>query len=110
VGIRLVEEEPAAWAPGTACALMVRSAHQGQLKMRCLPVVGGHQICNLIGATRREIARVHLPCAFSALLVLARSLLGIGDFSLALSGQLIVDLVEWLWIASSQAAQGPAGL
>jgi hypothetical protein len=32
--IQKVEEEPAAWASGSARALMVRSAHQGQLKMR----------------------------------------------------------------------------
>jgi len=34
VGIRRVEKEPVGWTPGTARALMVRSAHQSQLKMR----------------------------------------------------------------------------
>jgi hypothetical protein len=34
VDIRIVEEEPAVWVPGSARALMVRPAHQGQLKMR----------------------------------------------------------------------------
>jgi hypothetical protein len=32
--IQRVEEELVAWAPGSALALMVRSHHQGQLKMR----------------------------------------------------------------------------
>lgn len=34
VGMRMVEEELAVWAPGSTRALMVRSAHQGQLKRR----------------------------------------------------------------------------
>jgi hypothetical protein len=34
VGMRMVEEEPVVWVPCSARALMVRSAHQGQLKRR----------------------------------------------------------------------------
>jgi hypothetical protein len=86
VGMHRVEEEPVAWAPGCARALVVRSLYQGQLKRRCRSVGRGQQLNGIVGSPRRKIARVHLSRALPALLVFSRSTLGVGNFALTLSG------------------------
>jgi hypothetical protein len=81
-----VEEEPVAWAPGCARALVVRSLYQGRLKRRWRSVGRGQQINGIVGSTGRKKARVHLSRAFPAFLVFPRSPLGVGDFALTLPG------------------------
>src|SRR5260370_29048603 len=89
-------------------AQMAGLSHLSHLKMRCLAVTSRGRRYDINrravgGMARREIARIHLLRLLVALLILNRSFLCIGDFSLTGLCLLAFYLIEWLGIIRGQA-------